>query len=131
MRRTGTVLIGSIGIVGLLLTMIGLYGVMAYVAASRTVEVAIRMALGASASRVRREALGRALSLVAAGVTIGGAAALGLTPALRTFLVGVSPFDPVAFASATMLLAIVGLAAGFVPALRTSQVEPMRALRRQ
>src|SRR4029079_7802318 len=93
MRRAGTVLAGSIGVVGLLLTMIGLYGVMAYVVASRTVEIAIRMALGASASRVRREVLGQVFSLVAAGVTIGGAAAISLTPALRTFLVGISPFD--------------------------------------
>jgi hypothetical protein len=129
MRRAGTVLIGSIGMVGLLLTMIGLYGVMAYVVASQTVEIAIRMALGASAGRVRREVLSRVLLLVAAGVAIGGAASLGLTPALRTFLVGVSPFDPVAFAAAAILLVIAGLAAGFVPALRGSRVAPMRALR--
>jgi ABC-type antimicrobial peptide transport system permease subunit len=111
--------------------MIGLYGVMAYVVASRTVEIAIRMALGASASRVRREVLSRALLLVVAGVAIGGAAALGLTPALRTFLVGVGPFDPVAFGAAALLLGIVGLAAGVVPAVRASRVAPMRALRLQ
>jgi putative ABC transport system permease protein len=131
MRRTGTVLVGTIGIVGLVLTMIGLYGVMAYVVASRTVEVAIRMALGASASRVRREVLGQVFMLVAAGVVIGGAASLGVAPALRTFLVGVSPFDPLAFGAAAILLVIVGLAAGFVPAHRSSQVDPMRALRQQ
>jgi predicted permease len=130
MRMVGTVLIGSIGVVGLLLTMIGLYGVMAYVVASRTVEIAIRMALGASAARVRREVLGQVFSLVAAGVTIGGAAAVSLTPALRTFLVGISPFDPIAFGSAALLLAIVGLAAGLVPAVRGSRIAPMRALRR-
>jgi ABC-type antimicrobial peptide transport system permease subunit len=54
-----------------------------------------------------------------------------LTPALRTFLVGVGPFDPVAFGGAALLLVIVGLAAGFVPALRGSRVAPMQALRRQ
>jgi predicted permease len=129
MRRAGTVLIGSIGLVGLLLTMIGLYGVMAYVVASRTVEVAIRMALGASAGRVRREVLGQVLWLISAGVVIGGAASLGLTPALRTFLVSVSPFDPLAFGAAAMLLLIVGLAAGLVPAHRSAQIDPIRALR--
>jgi hypothetical protein len=129
MRWAGTVLMGSIGMVGLLLTMIGLYGVMGYVVASRTVEIAIRMALGASARRVRREVLGQVLMLVAAGVAIGAAAALGLAPALRTFLIGISPFDPVAFGTAAMLLAIVGLAAGAVPAVRGSRVAPMRALR--
>ena len=129
MRRVGTVLVGSIGVVGLLLTMIGLYGVMAYVVASRNVEIAIRMALGASAGRVRREVLEQVLALVAAGVVIGGAAALGLAPALRTFLVGVSPFDPVAFGAAAFVLVIVGLAAGLVPAVRGSRIAPMRALR--
>jgi putative ABC transport system permease protein len=131
MRRAGTVLMGSIGLVGVVLTMIGLYGVMAYVVASRTVEIAIRMALGASAGRVRREVLSRVLLLVVAGVAIGGAASVGLTPALRTFLVGISPFDPVAFGAAAALFVIVGLAAGFVPALRGSRIAPMRALRQQ
>jgi ABC-type antimicrobial peptide transport system permease subunit len=69
--------------------------------------------------------------VIAAGVAIGSAAAMGLAPALRTFLVGISPFDPVAFGIATMFLAIVGLAAGFLPAHRTSQVEPIRALKSQ
>jgi len=131
MRRAGTVLMGSIGLVGVLLTMIGFYGVMAYIVASRTVEIAIRMALGASAGRVRREVLSRVLVLVVTGVAIGGVASLGLTPALRTFLVGVSPFDPVAFGAAALLLMVVGLAAGFIPALRGSRIAPMRALRQQ
>ena len=65
MRRTGTFLMGVMGGVGLLLALIGLYGVMAYVAASRTAEVGIRMALGASSQRIRREMLQRALRVVA------------------------------------------------------------------
>jgi putative ABC transport system permease protein len=129
MRRVGTVLMGSIGAVGLLLAMIGLYGVMTYVEASRTVEVGIRMALGASGGRIRWEILRRALVLVGAGVGIGGVASLGLTPALRTFLAGVSPFDPVAFGGAGMLLVLVGLAASVIPAHRASRIDPMRALR--
>jgi predicted permease len=131
MRRAGTFLMGSIGAVGLVLAMIGLYGVMAYVAASRTAEVGIRMVLGASGRRIEWEMLRRALTLVASGVAIGSVASMGLTPALRTFLVGVSPFDPVALGTAAVLLVIVGLAAGFLPAHRTSQVDPMRALRQQ
>jgi ABC-type antimicrobial peptide transport system permease subunit len=89
------------------------------------------MALGASAARVRREVLTRVLLLVVAGVASGGAVSLALTPALRTFLVGVSPFDPVAFGAAAMLLVIVAVAAGFVPALRGSRIAPMSALRQQ
>ncbi|MGH9159833.1 MAG: ADOP family duplicated permease [Vicinamibacteraceae bacterium] len=129
MRRAGTVLVGSIGAVGLLLALIGLYGVMAYLVASQTAEVGVRMALGASGARIKWDVLRRGLMLVAAGVVIGGAASLGLAPALRTFLVGVSPFDPVTFAAAAMLLVIVGLAAGLVPAHRASRVDPVCALK--
>lgn len=131
MRRVATYLAGSIGGIGLLLAMIGLYGVMAYVVASRTAEVGIRMALGASTRRVAWDVLSSALTLVGAGVVIGGAGSLGLAPALRTFLVGVSPYDAVAFGAAAVLLAGAGLVAGVVPALRAARVDPMIALRQQ
>jgi ABC-type antimicrobial peptide transport system permease subunit len=130
MRRLGTFLVAAMGVVGLLLAMIGLYGVMAYVAASRTAEVGIRMALGASGSRIRQEMLLRALKVVARGVALGALASIGLTPLLRTFLAGVSPFDPVAFAGAALLLTFVGLAASYIPALKSSRLDPIRALRR-
>jgi predicted permease len=129
MRRLGTMLMGAMGAVGLLLAMIGLYGVMAYVAASRTAEVGIRMALGASRLRIRHEMLMRALKVVARGVALGALASLGLTPLFRTFLAGVSPFDPLAFAGAAILLTLVGVMASFIPALRSSRLDPMRALR--
>lgn len=129
MRRLGTILMGSMGAVGLLLAMIGLYGVMTHLAASRTAEVGIRMALGASRPRIRREMLQRALVVVARGVALGAIASVGITPFLRTFLAGVSPFDPVAFVGAALLLTLVGLAASYVPALRSSRLDPMRALR--
>jgi putative ABC transport system permease protein len=130
MRRLGTFLMGSIGAVGLLLAMVGLYGVMTHLAASRTAEVGIRMALGASRPRIRLEMLQRALTVVARGVALGALASLGLTPFFRTFLAGVSPFDPVAFVGAALLLTFVGLAASYIPALRSSRLDPMRALRR-
>jgi predicted permease len=129
MRRLGTMLMGAMGAVGLLLAMIGLYGVMTYVAASRTAEVGIRMALGASRPRIRQEMLLRALKVVARGVVLGALASLGLTPLFRTFLAGVSPFDPVAFAGAAILLTMVGLTASYLPARRSSRLDPMRALR--
>lgn len=130
MRRLGTMLMGAMGAVGLLLAMIGLYGVMTYLAASRTAEVGIRMALGASRLRIRQEMLMRAMKVVARGVALGALASLGLTPLFRTFLAGVSPFDPVAFVGAAMLLTLVGIMASYVPALRSSRLDPMRALRR-
>ena len=80
MRRLGTILMGGMGAVGLLLAMVGLYGVMSYLGASRTAEVGIRMALGASRPRIRREMLTRALTVVLRGVALGALASLGLTP---------------------------------------------------
>jgi predicted permease len=129
MRRLGTILMGAMGAVGLLLAVIGLYGVMTYIAASRTAEVGIRMALGASRPRIRQEMLMRALKVVARGVALGALASLGLTPLFRTFLAGVSPFDPVAFAGAALLLTLVGVTASYIPARRSSRLDPMRALR--
>ena len=129
MRRLGTALMGAMGAVGLLLAMIGLYGVMTYTAASRTAEVGIRMALGASRPRIRQEMLVRALKVVSRGVALGALASLGLTPLFRTFLAGVSPFDPIAFAGAAILLTMVGILASYVPARRSSRLDPMRALR--
>jgi putative ABC transport system permease protein len=131
MRGVATYLAGSIGAVGLLLALIGLYGVMAYVVASRTAEIGIRMTLGATARRIGWEVLSSALGLVAAGLVIGGAASFGLAPALRTFLVGVSPYDGVAFAAAAVLLACSGVVASLVPAFRASRVDPMVALKQQ
>ena len=129
MRRLGTFLMAAMGAVGLVLAMVGLYGVMSYVAASRTAEVGIRMALGASRPRIRQEMLLRSLKVVACGVAFGAVASLGLTPLFRTFLAGVSPFDPIAFGSAAVLLTLIGLAASYIPALRSSRLDPMRALR--
>jgi predicted permease len=129
LRRGGTMALGAMGAVGLLLAMVGFYGVMAYVAVSRTPEVGIRMVLGASAGRIGREMLQRVFRIVGAGTLAGAAGAAVTMPALTTFLAGVSPFDPLAFAGATALLVIAGLVAACMPVRRTSQVDPIRALR--
>jgi ABC-type antimicrobial peptide transport system permease subunit len=131
LRRAGTLAMGAMGVVGLLLAMVGLYGVMAFVAATRAPEVGIRMVLGASASRIRREMLQRTLGVVGAGALVGAAVSAVTMPLLSTFLAGVSPFDPVSFAGAAAILVCVGLAATYVPVRRASQVEPVRALRDQ
>jgi predicted permease len=130
MRATGTALMGVMGGVGLLLAVVGIYGVLAYVAATRTMEVGIRMALGASGADVQREMLKRALRTVVPGVALGILAALVILPALATFLAGIHPYDPLAVGGAVLVLLVVGLAAGYVPARRLGRLNPMQALRR-
>jgi predicted permease len=130
MRRVGTFIMGTMGAVGLLLAIVGLYSVMTYASASRTVEVGIRMALGATSPRIRWEMLRRALIVVGSGVGVGAAASAGVMPFFSTFLAGVSPFDPMAFGGAAALLLFVGLAAGYLPARRSASLDPARALRR-
>jgi predicted permease len=130
MRRTGTAMMGVMGGVGLLLALVGIYGVLAYAAAARTTEVGIRMALGAAAHDIRREMLWRACATVFPGVVLGVLLALIMLPAFATFLAGISPYDPLAFSAGAVLLLAVGLAAGYIPAMRAANVDPMRALRR-
>jgi predicted permease len=129
MRRVGTQMVGAIGIVGLLLTAIGLYGVVSYLVAARTAELGIRMALGATPRQLLREVVGHAARLVGGGLAIGIAASLLVTPALATFLAGLSPADPIAFVAGTAVLVLVALAASYLPARRVARVDPLLALR--
>jgi predicted permease len=129
MRQVGTQFVGAIGMLGLLLTAIGLYGVVSYLVASRTSELGIRMALGATPSRLHREILGHAGRLVAAGIALGVPASLAIASALTTFLAGLSPLDPIAFTGAAAVLLFVAFIASYLPARRVSRVDPLLALR--
>jgi predicted permease len=129
MRRVGTQMVGAIGILGLFLTAIGLYGVISYLVTSKTAELGIRMALGATTGQLHREVLRHSAGLVAIGTGIGLAASLLVTPALATFLAGLSPADPGAFAAATAVLVLVTLCASYLPARRVARVDPLLALR--
>lgn len=129
MRSVVTQMVGAIGVVGLLLTAIGLYGVVSYLVASRTPELGIRMALGATPARLHREVLRHATGLVGGGIAIGAAASLLVTPALATFLAGLSPADPIAFAAAAAVLMLVAFVASYVPARRVARVDPLLAIR--
>ena len=129
MRRVGTQFVGAIGILGLLLTGIGLYGVVSYLVASRSAELGIRLALGATPGRLHREVLGQAARLVAGGIALGVPAAMLIASALKTFLAGLSPLDPIAFAAAAAVLALVAFAASYLPARRVARVDPLKALR--
>jgi len=111
------------------LAAIGLYGVLAYSVAQRTREIGVRMALGADAADVRGLVLRQVGVMTLVGATLGIAAALGLGRAAQSLLFGLQGYDPVVIAAAAAALAMVAFAAGLVPALRASRVDPMQALR--
>jgi putative ABC transport system permease protein len=128
-QRVAASVAGSLGIVGLLLAAIGVYGVTAYDVARRTREVGIRLALGASRGQVVDMVLRQGMSLVFVGSVIGLMLAVGVSRVLVGLLSGISPLDPLTFAGAAVIFAAVGLAACFVPALRAARIEAMEALR--
>jgi putative ABC transport system permease protein len=130
LRRFGTRLFGSAGALGLLLALIGLYGTMAFVVATRTPEIGMRMAIGATAGRILRGVLGQGMRLVGLGIAIGTAITLAVAQLAAGMLAGLSPSDPITFVATAIIVMTVGVAACYVPARRASAVDPMVALRR-
>jgi putative ABC transport system permease protein len=128
-RRLFASLIGVFGTLALIIAAVGLYGVMAYSVAQRTQEIGIRMALGAEASNVLRMVVGQAFRLTLIGIGIGLAVAFAVTRFMTSAIQGVSPTDPPTFTVVTLLLAISGLLAAWLPAWRATRVNPMTALR--
>ena len=112
-----------------LLAAIGLYGVLAYTVAQRTREIGLRMALGAAPERVRGMVLRQVAKMTLVGGVIGLAAAVGIGKLAASLLYQLQGYDPAVLTGSGIALAMVALAAGFIPALRASQVDPMRALR--
>ena len=122
-------LISIFSLLALLLSAIGIYGVLACAVAERTHEIGIRMALGAAKRDITAMVLRRSLLLAAAGVGIGASGALAVTRVLARFLFDVKPTDPATLVSVALLLAAVAILAGVVPALRATRVDPLVALR--
>lgn len=120
---------GFFGLLGVVLATIGLYGTMAYAVSRRTHEIGIRIALGAKPMDVMRMVLGRGLALVGIGTVLGIAGGLGATRLAHSLIFGVTPDDPWTFSFAAMVLALVALAACYIPARRAMKVDPIVALR--
>jgi predicted permease len=125
----GAVLLGSLGLLALVLASMGVYGVMAYSVSQRTRELGIRMALGAQSGQVLRLILRQGMLLAAVGLVLGLFAAFGATRLAGTFLYGVNPSDPVIFFGITFLLAMTALTACYLPARRALKINPVTALR--
>lgn len=117
------------GCSALLLAAIGIYGLMAYSVAQRTQEIGIRLALGAESSQIRNMVVFQGVRLALAGVACGLAAAFGLTRLIASFLFGVKAWDPLVFIAAPLVLISVALFAVWLPAFRTSRIDPIQALR--
>jgi predicted permease len=128
-RRTSMIVFGVFAFVAVGLASIGIYGVISYVVSQRTQEIGIRMALGARPRDVLARVLGQGAAMIGLGVLIGLVAAFGLTRLMSNLLFGVSATDPLTFAAVAALLALVALAACYLPARRAMRVDPIVALR--
>ncbi|MFL6227271.1 MAG: ABC transporter permease [Pyrinomonadaceae bacterium] len=127
--RMAAIVLGSFGVLALVLAGIGIYGVMSYVVAGRTREIGLRMALGADRRSVLRLIVGQGMTLAAIGLGVGLLIAFAFARLLTSQLYGVSPADPVTFVGVGLLLAAVAFLACYVPARRATRVDPMIALR--
>lgn len=122
-------LFGLLAALAMVLSAIGVFGLLSYSVVRRTAEIGTRMALGASRRSVFRLVLGQGIALVAIGLVIGLGGALAITRSLASLLYGVRPTDPVSFGIVAGLLLIVGIVAGYLPARRAMKIDPLVALR--
>jgi putative ABC transport system permease protein len=128
-RRFMLLVLGAFAGIALMLSAIGIYGVVSYAVAQRTREIGIRMALGAAATRVLWSVGRSTITSIVIGLAVGVVAALLLARLTTSFLYGVEPTDPATFAGVVLLLFIVGWVAVLVPARRATRITPMIALR--
>ncbi len=129
LARMGTRFSVALGLLGLILALVGVYGVISYVAAQRTHEIGVRLALGANRRDILKMVLRQGLMLVGTGIVAGVILTFFAARGMSSLLVGVSPNDPLTLATVSVLLAIVGLFASFIPARRAMKIEPLKALK--
>jgi putative ABC transport system permease protein len=130
-QRLTAQIVVALGLMGMALAAVGLYGVVSYSVNRRASEVGIRMALGAQRSDILRLVLGQAMWLTLIGTGLGLLAAFGLAHYLASLLYGVSPTDPPTFFAVAALLAAVMLLASYLPARRATRLDPMVVLREE
>ena len=128
-RRLVLVLLAAFALLALALSAAGVYGVMSYGVSQRTREIGIRLALGARGGDVLAMILGAVTRVLAIGIVVGLAAAALLTRTLDTLLFGVAALDPLTFVAVPAIIAVVGLVAGAVPAVRAARVDPLESMR--
>jgi predicted permease len=127
--RIGAALASALGLLGLALAVVGVYGVVSYGASQRTHEIGIRLALGAQPGDVLKMILGQGFVVVGTGLVVGVLAAAAVARLVGNFIVGVSPLGVITYISAVVILALIALAACYIPARRAMKVDPMVALR--
>jgi ABC-type antimicrobial peptide transport system permease subunit len=128
-RRFFVLLVTVFAALGLLLASLGIYGVISYSVTRQTREIGIRMALGATATRVQWGVISRTLRLALLGIAVGTLASIAVARSIASLLFGTGPTDPAAYVSMVLLLSAVALVAGYLPARRASRIDPMAALR--
>jgi predicted permease len=129
MFRLGASVAASIGMLGVVLAVVGVYGVVSYAVARRTQEIGIRMALGANPQQILRLIAGQGMKIVFGGVLAGLVGAWALTRMTAHLLLGISPSDPIVYMGVSILLSAVALLACGIPARRAAKLDPMAALR--
>lgn len=128
-RRLNAELVSSLGLLAVLIATVGIAGVLAFSVSTRTQEIGIRMSLGADSGRVQRMILGEGGMLLVIGLALGMAGAFFATEVLRGLLFGVAPHDPTTFALVALGMALIGLAACWIPALRAARIDPAITMR--
>jgi len=126
--RFNMLLVTAFAVLALLLSSIGIYGVIAYSVAQRNQEIGVRMALGAGRREIVRLVLREGIVIAIGGIAVGLAGSFALAHVMNGLLVGISVHDPLTFAGGAIILLVVAFSASYAPALRASRVDPMRAL---